>query len=128
MKQISSTFFFLFVCSFSSHQKIFHSVGEVTFTGEGLQILTYARHWWPLSSEGCLACHTYCDTRHPFIMVISQDPRHSNLLASVWQWSCWHVNTCFKDLSLSQLWFEHPTFHSRVERSNPLRHRRGHHC
>ena len=27
-------------------------------TGEGLQILTYARHLWPLSSEGSLACHT----------------------------------------------------------------------
>ena len=27
----------------------------------GLQILTYARHSWPLSSEGSLACHTYCD-------------------------------------------------------------------
>ena len=38
-------------------------------TGEGLQILTYARHSWPLSSEGSLACHTYCDTGHPFIMV-----------------------------------------------------------
>ena len=27
-------------------------------TGEGLQILTYARHLWPLSSDGSLACHT----------------------------------------------------------------------
>ena len=26
---------------------------------------------WPLSSEGSLACHTYCDTWHPFMMVIS---------------------------------------------------------
>ena len=24
--------------------------------------LTYARHSWPLSSKGSLACHTYCDT------------------------------------------------------------------
>ena len=38
---------------------------------KGLQILTYARHSWPLSSEGSLACLTYCDTGHPFIMVIS---------------------------------------------------------
>ena len=28
---------------------------------EGLQILTYARHSWPESSEGSLACHTYYD-------------------------------------------------------------------
>ena len=33
-----------------------------------------ARHLWPLSSEGSIACHTYCDTGHPFIMVISEDP------------------------------------------------------
>ena len=49
----------LFVLSFTSHSRIFHSHGEVTITGEGLQILTYARHSWPLSSEGSLACHTY---------------------------------------------------------------------
>ena len=29
---------------------------------------------WALNSEGFLACHTYCDTGHPFIMVISKDP------------------------------------------------------
>ena len=33
-------------------------------TGEGLQILTYARHLWSLSSEGSLACHTYRKTGH----------------------------------------------------------------
>ena len=43
-------------------------------TGEGLQILTFAWHSWPLSSEGSLACHTYCDTGHPFLMVISKHP------------------------------------------------------
>ena len=26
--------------------------------GEWLQILTYARHLWPLSNEGSLVCHT----------------------------------------------------------------------
>ena len=33
--------------------------GDVTITGEGLQILTYARYSLPLSSESSLACHTY---------------------------------------------------------------------
>ena len=33
-----------------------------------------------LSSEGSLACYTYCDTGHPFIMVISEDPWHRHLL------------------------------------------------
>ena len=37
-------------------------------TGEGLQILTYARHIGTFSSEPSLACHTYYGTRHPFIM------------------------------------------------------------
>ena len=62
--------------------------GNLTVAGEGLQILTYARHsWLPLSSEGSLTCHTHCDTGLPFIMVISEDPWHSHLLPSVWQWS-----------------------------------------
>ena len=45
-----------------------------------LHIWTYARHSWPMSSEGSLASNTYCDTGHPFIMVISEDPWHSHLL------------------------------------------------
>ena len=49
------------------------------------KILTYALHSWPLSSEGC---HNYCDTGHPFIMVISEDPLHSHLLPSVKQEDC----------------------------------------
>ena len=60
----------------------FHSFGNVTIAGEGLQILTYARHLWLLSSEASLACHTYCDKGHPFIMVISEDPWNSHLMPS----------------------------------------------
>ena len=36
-------FVYLFVWSFSSHWRIFHSFVDVTIAGEGLQILTYAR-------------------------------------------------------------------------------------
>ena len=78
----------LFVCSLSSHSKIFHSYWHVTIAGEGLIILTYARHFRPLSSEGFLTCHTHCDTGVPFIMVIFEVPWHSHLLPSIWQWSC----------------------------------------
>ena len=53
---------------------MFHSYKDVTITGEGLQILTYARHSWPFSREGSLACNAQCNTGHPFIMVISEDP------------------------------------------------------
>ena len=56
-----------------------------------LQILTYARHLRPLSSEGTLACHTYCNMGQPFKMVISEDPWHSYLWLSVWQWSCHYL-------------------------------------
>ena len=62
----------------------------------------------PLSSEDSLACHI-CDTGHPFIMVVSEDPWHSHLMPSVWQ-------------GLSRLGFEFPTFRLQGERSKPLRH------
>ena len=65
---------FLFVCSFVSHSRNVHSFGDVTIADEGPQMLTHARHLWSLNSEGSLACHTYCDTGHPFIMIISEDP------------------------------------------------------
>ena len=50
----------LFVCFwvFFPLEDFFYSFGDVTITDEELQILAYARHSWPLSSEGSLACHT----------------------------------------------------------------------
>ena len=44
-------YMYLLVCGISSH-----SHGDVTITGEGLQILTYAQHSWLLGSEDSLAC------------------------------------------------------------------------
>ena len=83
---------FVFVyLEFIAHWRIFHSYGDVTIAGEGLQILTYARHPWPLSSEGSLMCHNHCDTGLPFIMVISEDPWHSHLMPTVWRWSCHYL-------------------------------------
>ena len=83
----------LFVWIFLSHLRIFNSFGDVTIADERLQLLTYiyAWHLWPVSSEGSLAYHTYCDTGHPFIMVISEDLWHSHLMLSVWQWSCHYL-------------------------------------
>ena len=100
---------------------IFYSYGDVTISSEVLQILIYTRHSWTLSSEGTLACHTYYyNTGHPFIMVISEDPWHSQLLPSSGA-----VTTCFYDVGLLRQGFENPTFRFRDERSNPLRHRHG---
>ena len=105
---------YLFVC-LEPHSRIFHSFGDVTIAGEVLQILTYARHLWPLSSEGSLACHTYYDTGHPFIMVISEDPWHSHLGSGA-------VKTCYYDFGLTRLGFKHPIFRLWDKRSNRLRH------
>ena len=69
------------------YSRIFHSCGDITFAGEGLQILTHTWYSWPLSSEGSLVCHTYCGMGHPFIMVISKEAWHSHLLPSVLQLS-----------------------------------------
>ena len=59
-------YLFIFVCLFvfSFHSRILHSQGDVTITGEELQILTYVRilmysYSFPLSSEGSSAGHTY---------------------------------------------------------------------
>ena len=50
-------------------------------------------------------------------MVISEEPWQSDLMPSVWQWSC-------QDLCLSRLRFEHLTFRLWDERSYSLCHRR----
>ena len=75
-----------FVWGLSSHSRILHLFGDLIITGEGLQLLIYARQSWSLSNEGSLTCHTYYATGQPFIMVIYEDPCHSHLLPSVWQW------------------------------------------
>ena len=66
----------------------FQSYRDYNITGEWLKILTYVWHLWPLSSDGSLACNTCYGTDHPFIMVISEDPRQLQLMPSIWQWSC----------------------------------------
>ena len=52
-------------------------------------------------------------------MVIYEDLWHSHLLPSFGSGA---VTTFFYDLSLSRLGFQHPTFHLRGKRSNPLYH------
>ena len=94
----------LFVWVFSSHSRIFHSHGDFTIAAEELQILTFARHSWRLSSEGYLACHTY-----PVKMVTPEDA-----LTYFRAFSSGAVTTWFDDLRLSRLGFEHPTFRLRA--------------
>ena len=74
--------FCLFVWGVSSHSRIFHSYGDVSITGEWLQILTYARH---LSLLMVIEQWGFFNVPHllwhgaSVIMVISEDPWHSTV-------------------------------------------------
>ena len=107
----------LFVCLFGA---CFRPIWDVTMTGEGLHILTYARHSWPLSSEGSLACHT--------LLWLEASIYNGHLRGPVTITYCrasgsGAVTTCFYDVGLSRLGFENPTFRLRGQRSSSLRHR-----
>ena len=81
----------LLVWGFSFHSRIVHSYVDITITSDGLQILTYARHLRPMSSEGSLACHTHCDKGHPFIWSYPRTRDTCTLMPRVWQWSCHYM-------------------------------------
>ena len=88
---VSECFIFCsFVQGLSLQSRIFHSYRDVTIADEGLQMLTYARHSLPLSSDGSLACNTYYDKGHPY-KVIFEDLLQLHLLPKVWQWSCHYL-------------------------------------
>ena len=113
-------YFDLYVCLFGVFvliEKFSLISGNITFTGVRLQMLTYARHLWPFSIEDSLGCHNYCDTGHPFIMVISEDLWQPHLLPSVWHWSHHYLFLRLKSVA---------TFRLRGEHSKPLRRRCGH--
>ena len=75
------------VCLFGVYRPTREFFTHMPLPVKGCIFFTYARHSWPLSSEGSLTCHTHCDTGIPFIKEISEDPWHSHLLPSVCQWS-----------------------------------------
>ena len=62
----------------------------------------------PLPVGGCKfwACNTFCDTGHPLIMVITEDPWHTYCRVS----GSGTVTTYLNDLGLSRLEFEHQPF------------------
>ena len=80
--------FCLFLWSFCPIRELFTHMETSLLTVNGCKfwpMLGTHGHW---SVRFFLACNTYCDTGLLFIMVISEDPWHSHLLPSVWQWSC----------------------------------------
>ena len=108
--------------SLSSHSRISNSYGDVTIAGEGRQVLTCARHSWPLSSEGSsIAIPTV--TRA--IRLLWSSPRTRDTHNYWWAFTSGVATTCFLPLGLSRLGFKHPTFRLWGERSNPLSHHRG---
>ena len=114
MKTTFSLFVCLFAWGFSCHSMNYVLIWRRRHYGGGLQVLTYARHLWPLSSEDYLACHTFFETGQPFIMVISETrDTHTYCLEFVSA----AVTICFYDLGLSRLGFELPTLRLRGERS-----------
>ena len=117
MHQNSGLKHMFYVCLvFSSHSRIFHLYGDVTITGEGLQILTYARHSWPLSSEGSLGA-TPTVTRGIRLIKVTLTLYAERLAVE--------LSLSVYNLGPSRMGFEYPTFRLRGERSSPLRHRRG---
>ena len=113
----------LFVPGLSPYSRIFHSYGDVTITGKGMQILTYARpalmaiEQWGLqratpTGTRCIVYNGYlCG---PVTLIPIAERLGVALSLPV-----------FYDLRLSRLGFEHPTFRLWGQRSNPLRHHRG---
>ena len=87
-----------FVWSFTPPSRIFYSYGDVTITGEGLQILTYAGHSRSLSSECSLACPQN-------IRVLWSSPRTHNTHTYYLAFSNEAVTICFHDLGMSWLRF-----------------------
>ena len=98
-----------FVWSFTSHSRFFHSFWDVTITGEGLRILTYARHSWPFISvpRAHLLLHRTsvykCHLRGPVTLTTFADRLAVELSLSV-----------RNDLGLLRLGFEHKAFRLRV--------------
>ena len=81
-------------------------INDVIMAGKGFQILSYTRHSQPLSSEGFLACHTYCDKEESVYNSHLRGPITLTPI-TVQQWS---RPSLFLRLDLLQLGFEHPNF------------------
>ena len=90
----------LFVCLFVVPLENFSLIWRHQHYQWRAKKITYARSTWPLSSEVSLACNTYCDTGHPFIMVISEDPWHLHRMFSVWPWSCLYLFLRLKSVAV----------------------------
>ena len=60
-------------------------------------------HWWPLSSEGSLTGHTYCDTGRPLYNGHLRGPVTLTPVAECWQWSCHYMFWRLRSVSTGDL-------------------------
>ena len=81
---------------FSFDSRIFHSYGDVIIAGKALQILTYARQSWSLSSEGSWTCHTCCDNRNPVYNNHLRGPRRRKNWWLIYKNYYYDKNVCVK--------------------------------
>ena len=104
-----------FVCVFLVPLKIFHSYEDVTVSSVGLQILTYRYTWhlWQFSVPHLLWHRTSIYNGH-----LGGHMTHTQCQA----FRKGTLTTCFNDIGLSRLGFEHPTFCMRGRCSDPLCH------
>ena len=103
----------LYFCGLSSHSRFFTYMETSPVKGCKFDLCS-----------GSLMSHTYCDTVHLYIMVISENPWHSPQ-AYCRVFISEYVTTCFIDLPLSRLGFEHPATRMRGEHYNRMWHCRG---
>ena len=73
-----------FVCLFGVFRSTYLFLYEDVTGCKFWPMLGTYGHW---AVEVFFVCHTYSNTEHPFIMVISEDPWHSHLLPGIWQWT-----------------------------------------
>jgi hypothetical protein len=79
---IPGTYLALFVClfvCFQSHEQFFSYLATVTIAGDRAANLDLCLALTAFSSEGSFTCHTYCDTKSPFLRSYPKDPWFSLL-------------------------------------------------
>ena len=122
----------LFVCMIvvyrPTREFAIHVETSCTVIGEGLQILTYARH-------SCMVIELWGFFKVPHLLwhgpsVYNLHLRGPVTLApNLWRaLGSGAVTTCFNDIGLSLLGLKHPNFRLWGDRSYPLRHRRNSNC
>ena len=102
----------------------FHSYGDVTIVGDGLQSFDLCSALMSFEQWGFFSVpHLLWHGASVYNMVNSEDPWHSQPLPSVKQWNFRYL--FLRLLGLSLMEFEQPTFRLLGDNSNRLHHHHG---